>query len=187
MDYKKIEVKVNKLIDQFAIKSLPIDVIDIAKKLGISVKSQKLKSNVSGLLVIENNKPTIGFNSNHPNVRQRFTIAHEIGHYILHREAMKLFIEKTFPYSHTEKYSVAVYRKDKNDPNTNNPVLEKEANAFAAALLIPEDFVKEELTKFDFDLSDVENIALIKLSEKFDVSLQAMSFRLANLGLFQLQ
>jgi Zn-dependent peptidase ImmA (M78 family) len=57
---------------------------------------------------------------------------------------------------------------------------EREANAFAAALLMPENLIEDQVFNCEntIDIDDLIN----DLAEKFDVSTQAMSFRLANLG-----
>ena len=62
---------------------------------------------------------------------------------------------------------------------------EIEANQFAAELLMPEHMLKQDMSEF---LSDFENEAgLEKLANLYQVSTQAMAFRLANLGVIKLE
>jgi len=81
---KEIEKKANSLISEMGIKKPPVAITKIVKKLGIKVLEFDLGSDASGVLVIENNKGTIAYNPKDLPVRQRFTIAHELGHYLIH-------------------------------------------------------------------------------------------------------
>src|SRR5438552_888708 len=74
----------------------PIPVHKVARSLGILVEPAVFGDDVSGVLVVHNDTGVIGFNREHSTVRQRFTIAHEIGHFALHREESQLFIDKAY-------------------------------------------------------------------------------------------
>src|SRR6266508_6143231 len=63
---------------------LPVPVEKIAEKLGVAIVVETLDRNVSGLLFRQGDTQAIGVNAAHPMVRQRFTIAHELGHFRLH-------------------------------------------------------------------------------------------------------
>jgi len=106
-------------------------------------------------------------------VRQRFTIAHEIGHYLLHRFEHDVFFNKTG--------SKKLYRNE--DSTTGKDQMEIEANAFAAALLMPEARVKKEMKTIQFDMGSDDWEIFKKLAKTFKVSNQAMMFRMANLQL----
>ena len=99
----------------------------------------------------------IYINRNEPATRQRFTIAHEIGHFILHRELIE-----------QQKGSV-LYRKDFN----NNSPAESQANFFAAALLMP----RQEILKAWNTLNNIQDIA-----NCFEVSRDAAYIRLNKMG-----
>jgi Zn-dependent peptidase ImmA (M78 family) len=142
----------------------------VARGLGLQVESTTLGEDISGVLVIEGGRGTIGYNAAHPSVRQRFSIAHEIGHFVLHEGHGPLFIDK--------KYTV--YRRDPRSSSGEN-LQEIEANQFAAALLMPRALLRREAAEVHFDLAD--EATLDALAKKFDVSLQAMSIRLMNLNL----
>src|SRR5687767_2281115 len=92
----QIESIALKIITDLKIKRPPVPILKIVKKLGIDLIDYNLGGEISGLLVIDNNKGTIGYNPNDPPVRQRFTIAHELGHYLLHKSSAELFVDKDF-------------------------------------------------------------------------------------------
>lgn len=112
------------------------DLIDIAKALGIEVFESDFTEypNVDGLLEYkdENNKPApkIFLNKDRPNTRKKFTLAHEIGHYVLHKDDKVRYRIDELDYS--------------NDSETIK--LETEANYFAASLLVPTDKLKKILS-----------------------------------------
>ncbi|HYF66633.1 MAG TPA: ImmA/IrrE family metallo-endopeptidase [Ohtaekwangia sp.] len=171
--YRKIEKQVSDLLKDEGIQSLPIPVEKIARTKGVEVMPYDLGNEVSGVLVITDKKGTIGFNPTQSKVRQRFTIAHELGHYLLHSESNKeLFVDKDF---------IVKFRSKKNYSPTEQRH-ESEANAFAAALLMPKTFVLAEIAKQKFQsLSESELIE--ELAKVFDVSVPAMTYRLSDLSI----
>jgi Zn-dependent peptidase ImmA (M78 family) len=75
-----LQTQVQDLLTKAGIHSLPVPVDKIAKCLGAEVRFSPLDDELSGMIYINEGTPIIGVNSlHHPN-RQRFTIAHEIGH-----------------------------------------------------------------------------------------------------------
>ncbi|MDI9636216.1 ImmA/IrrE family metallo-endopeptidase [Geitlerinema splendidum] len=118
-------------------------------------------------------KAIIGINDRHPENRQRFTIAHELGHYLLH-EQEKLHVDRRFQIQLRDGNSSKGEREE-----------EKEANLFAAELLMPTSFIQQDLAGVEgLDLED--DAAIADLAKKYGVSTQAMTFRLAYLGYIQL-
>ncbi|HLU84827.1 MAG TPA: ImmA/IrrE family metallo-endopeptidase, partial [Vicingaceae bacterium] len=115
----------------------------------------------------------IGYNKSENEVRQRFTIAHEIGHYFLHRLEHEIFYDK--------KDASKLYRN--HNSSTGEDQMEREANAFAAALLMPKNRLKLEIEKMQFDLGSDKDQILEKLAATFKVSNQAMMYRILNLRL----
>lgn len=170
--YKRIEKQVSDLLDNEGIDSLPIPVEKIARTKGVEVVPYDLGNEVSGVLLINDSKGTIGYNPTQSKVRQRFTIGHELGHYLLHGESSKtLFVDKDF---------IVKFRSKKNYTPTEQRH-ESEANAFAAALLMPKNFIFQELKKQKFQtLSESELIE--ELAKVFDVSIPAMTYRLSDLS-----
>src|ERR1041384_7945755 len=87
------EHRAEALLKKLGLYRVPVAVERVAAGLGLQVERADL-DDVSGLLVIEDDKGMIGVNASHPQVRQRFTIAHEVGHYVLHRDQLPVFIDK---------------------------------------------------------------------------------------------
>jgi len=168
---RRIEKLTSRILDDLKIEKLPIPVSKIAKARGLGIRLYDLGEKVSGVLVIKDGVGTIGINPKESIVSQRFTVAHELGHYELHNDGDELFVDKTFK----------VHFRDQNS-STGDIKKEQEANAFAAALLMPEKFIREEISKNSFDLSDEDS--MMKLAKTFIVSVPAMTFRISNLGLF---
>src|SRR5688572_7924209 len=98
MNIKLINSKVNIILKALPEIFLPVKIEEIAKSRGLSVVPYPLGADVSGILSIKNGIGTIGYNQEEPKVRRRFTIAHEFGHYELHKDQSELFIDKQFIY-----------------------------------------------------------------------------------------
>lgn len=170
MSTRKAEKKAAAILAQLGIESPQVDVEMVASRLGIRLEKADLGEEVSGVLVRSGGQAVIGVNwAHHPN-RRRFTIAHELGHYVLHQGGT--FIDKG---------TWARFRDEQSGSGTDQE--EIEANAFAAALLMPDEWVIKEYQQLPFDPAD--DMALTALASTFGVSSQAMSIRLANLGLLQ--
>jgi Zn-dependent peptidase ImmA (M78 family) len=76
--------------------SAPVKVVGLAHDLGLRVFREDLRSGISGKLYRDsdsNSGWSISANSNEPETRQRFTIAHEIGHFVLHLRSVIDFVE----------------------------------------------------------------------------------------------
>src|SRR5574343_593310 len=76
----------------------PIDLKKLTQKLNIEVIGEELDENISGFLVCKNGKSTVVLNKSHHKNRKRFTLAHEIGHFILHKGDDELFLEENLTY-----------------------------------------------------------------------------------------
>lgn len=152
------------LIKKFGIKSPPVNVERIARQLGVKVEFAPFDDELSGMAFIKDGVPAIGINSlHHPN-RQRFTLAHELAHVLLHSAELKKAV-------HVDKGSL---RRDRVSA-TGTDMLEIAANAFAAELLMPEELLSAALGE-KLDLEDPQ--VLEKLANKFRVSVTALQHRL---------
>lgn len=156
-----------RILDQIG-PNLPVDVKAIAEAYNITVRTEPLEDAVSGLLVVKDGHSTIGINELHPASRQRFTIAHELGHFLLHRTVSNVFIDAAPVFFRDEASSEGSLRQ------------EIEANAFAAELLMPEQFLRQRLAHQPLDAFDEG--AMRDLAAEFGVSLQALTIRLTRLG-----
>lgn len=164
---RAIEERSLRVLKELSIEKLPIDVNEIALHYGVKIKEDTFDDTISGFLISKKGKNIIGINSNESPVRKRFTMAHELGHFILHsNKEDDLFISK-------------IHFRDE-ESSTGEMKREREANAFAAGILMPRFLIEKELQKFK-DKSPVEE-AVSRLANIFNVSEIAMSYRLLNLG-----
>lgn len=116
-----------KLLKDHGIIVPPIPVVEIAQKEGFTVKYiQGEPNSFSGIL--HRDLKAIGINADHPKVRQRFSIAHELGHYYLQHPQ--------------EEESVGI-----GGDSEEWKICESEANVFAGELLVPRDILKDESSK----------------------------------------
>jgi Zn-dependent peptidase ImmA (M78 family) len=169
---RKVEREVDALLREFGVSAPPVPVEDIARKLCVRLAFEQFGPDVSGILFREDGGAVIAINAGHPKTRQRFTIAHEIGHLRLHR-GRPMFVDR----------SVRIDRRDANAALGIDPE-EIEANGFAAALLMPDQMIVTALAQSALPRSTSGAGQLIaRLARRFDVSPQAMEYRLANLGL----
>lgn len=130
---------------------------------------------VSGAIFFQNDEFSIAINKNKPIVRQNFTAAHELGHYFLHRQwLVDNATTGLVDYSNVLDGEGMLLRPDTAPTDEESLQKEREANNFAAVLLMSEDKVRQfwELTH------DVK-----KCAEAFQVSIVAMAIRLEKLGL----
>jgi Zn-dependent peptidase ImmA (M78 family) len=150
----------------------PIDAEELACAEGVLVVRRQFKDgDVSGMLFRDSNHQVIGVNSAHSVLRQRFTIAHELGHRALH-PGRELILD----------VPVRVNLRDKNS-STATDIEEIEANAFAAALLMPEQMIRDQLNRLPVSKRREPDTTATELAVIFKVSTSALNFRLINLGL----
>lgn len=168
------------VLQSLKLQAIPIDIKTVVKKMKIELVEYKFEGDVSGVLVYRNDKIEIAYNPSDSNVRKRFTIAHELGHYVLkHKREGSIFID-----SPNNQFSTKLYRNVESSKGVD--LQEIEANAFAAAILMPRPQILEEIEGLHFDLSDGSADSVIdNLARKFNVSSQAMTIRLANIGILE--
>ncbi len=149
---------------------LPVDVNKIIEILGIPVEKKPdfRKAKVTGSISMQEGSPKIWINPmmNQSKERERFTLAHELGHFMLH-------IAPSFKDDYISDDNIEWNR------DSNWDVKEMEANKFAAELLMPLEQIKEEFNAID---SSNRETKIDKLSEIFKVSRQAIQFRLQSIG-----
>jgi Zn-dependent peptidase ImmA (M78 family) len=169
---KIIEKHVNELLEINRIIEPPINVEMIASNLSITVTKHPYdsKENLSGMLIRDGDNVIIGVNESNSTERQRFSIAHEIGHYLLHEG--KLIVDRDI------KYQVN-YRNSKSSLGIDSE--EIEANQFASALLMPDKFIIEDLKEYEFDIDDsnIEDVSR-ELADKYGVSFTAMLLKISS-------
>ena len=148
------------VIQQAGITEPPVPVQQLAERCGVPVLLEPFGDALSGLVVVLEDHAVIGVNSLHAEVRQRFTIGHELGHHLLdHHDRFHIDLGPSAEHGHPPGYD---WRS------------ERAANDFAAELLMPAQLVH---TAFEGSQSATE------LAVEFEVSELAMGYRLVNLGL----
>ena len=148
----------------------PIDLMKILHDENISLKREVMEESISGMLVINKDDATVVVNSSHHHTRQRFTIAHECGHYFLHADSANAFIDQ----------SEKVFLRDAVSA-CGTQTQEIQANRFAAELLMPKDYLLKKFDTKNIDLYDDYQLRL--LASELKVSVQALVVRLTALGL----
>lgn len=171
MRKSEIIEKAKEVCKEKNVSEYPVKIVDLCKKYGITVYEEYLPSQVSGFIVIQDEKfnkydsgKVIVVNLSELGSRRRFTVAHELGHYILHRK------EDEPLYAHRDSGA--------------DGQIEQEANIFASNILMPEELVRHALDLNDkplVELSDFYKIGYI--ANQFAVSRTAAQVRLEQLGI----
>lgn len=150
--------------------TFPLDVHALADDLGCEIVHSDMRPAISGLLIRENDRTIIAVNKEDGRARQRFTIAHEVGHLMLHPGRPLLVDAGVRVNARTPTAGFAAEFE------------ETEANRFAAALLMPADFVRDYLDDLAPD-APIDRAVISNMARRFGVSAAAMEIRLVNLGL----
>lgn len=164
----EIETQAERLLAEATVRSAPVPVEQVAACLGIRVELADLGEDCSGVLVRNKSRAVIGVNWGHHSNRRRFSLAHEIAHFVLHDG--ETYIDNGYRVH---------FRDEESGSGTESE--ERDANAFAAALLMPARWVREAFNRQPFDLTEDDGLG--RLADKFKVSPQAMTYRLMNLQL----
>lgn len=150
-----------------AAKSVPVNVEELARRLGVDVRKAVLPDHISGKIEKKDDGAfAVTINAAHPKTRQRFTLAHELGHFIFHRHRLGEGTNDTKKYRadpETNAYSNGIERHH-----------ETEANQFAASILMPEDLVVKFYDRFRPNDLD-------RMADFFGVSTSAMEIRIESL------
>ena len=138
-------------------RSYPIDVEALSQDFGLSIVKKDWPDEVSGAIGQDDRGYFIVVNAKHSETRQRFTIAHEIAHYILHRDRIgKEGIKESWLYRSTKMSDAD----------------ERAANKLAAEILMPADM----LGKAALAVGGLEDLS--KLARELHVSKTALAIRL---------
>lgn len=153
--FKYIEDLALKVLKTVECTEPPVPIEKIPEKFDLEVVEFPFHSEISGIL--KKDRGVIGVNKDQHPVRRRFTIAHELGHFLLgHDMGKDELIDNSFDRSHSQ---------------------EKEANMFASFILMPTDWVRDSVKKHGLDLE--------KLAKEYEVSKQAMTIKLLELDLIK--
>ncbi len=153
--------EIRKAAREQGIQTTPLDIKSVIEHVfHIKICETDLGKSVSGFLEKIGNSWVIYINKYENEYRKRFTLAHELGHFI----------------SHKDNYASGAIIKDQiffRDENTDEK--EQQANNFAAELLMPEDEFKNFIEKGDN--------TILKLADRFQLSTAAVRYRAYKLGL----
>lgn len=142
--------------------NLPVDVERLARSHGIAVRPRfGMPHGESGCIVRSvDDKYSIEYDATQARVRQRFTVAHELGHFAL---------------GHLQPGQREFRDKPDHFTSTVNLPKERAANVFAAMVLMPEGVLKGIIANNGVT-------SLTALANIFDVSREAMTYRLREVG-----
>jgi Zn-dependent peptidase ImmA (M78 family)/transcriptional regulator with XRE-family HTH domain len=144
------------LLEQAKVAKAPVAIERLAAGCGVLVVTRPLPDSLSGLVFEVDDGAVIGVNESHHEHRQRFSIGHELGHWLLaHHDRLHFDIEA----GHSA---------------TSDWMSERSANEFAAEVLMPMHLLRQEFTR----TQDAGALA-----DRFNVSQLAMGYRLLNAGL----
>ncbi len=158
---KEIEDMANQALGNNPV--FPVEVVKIANNLGYRIFYLEEDGDEGIAGKVDHEKKLIFVRPSDPPPRQRFTIAHEIGHVLLHKNKQR---EAHF---RSEDINVMVYSDN---------IEEIEANKFAAMLLMPEFEFKKAWGRYNGSIEDI--------ADYFNVSRLATAIRANTLGFIQL-
>lgn len=153
----------NELLEKAGVKGPPVPVRKLAERCGALVFFKPFPDSLSGLVFSLDEGAVIGVNEGHHENRQRFSLAHELGHYLLRHHQRQGGEEDRVHIDTAEGMSPGFDWR-----------AERAANEFAAELLMPRKLMSAAYKK----TTDPRVLA-----EEFEVSELAMGYRLVNLGL----
>ena len=154
--FKKLNDEENEMINSFQ-KSLPdkpVDIIGLSKAFGCEVVDKTLPLGISGAIIKNGDKYIIYTNKIEPESRKRFTCAHELAHFLLHKDFMGDGIKDNIMFRSSL---------------TNQQ--ETEANKIAADILIPEEVLNNVISERRFK-------GINELADAFGVSRSALLVRM---------
>ncbi len=161
-EWRQIDADERRIVERH-MGEVPVKLGVMARELGIQVKLSTMKPGQSGQIMRdENGQYVIRINRHESRERQRFTLAHEVAHFLLHR--------KEIDRLEGGIVDNVLYRSGASEQK------EYEANRLAADLIMPHDAVREQLDALGAPASDE---IIDRLAEIFQVSRAAMEVRLS--------
>ncbi|MBL4732584.1 MAG: ImmA/IrrE family metallo-endopeptidase [Rhizobiaceae bacterium] len=159
-EWSRIEATERRIVESYLV-DVPIKLGAVARELGISVKLSTLNPGESGMISREGGAYVIKINRYESRERQRFTLAHEIAHFLLHRDIIDA--------SENGIVDNVLYRSGASEQ------VEYEANRLAADLVMPKNLITPRLHQIGMPISEE---VIEYLANTFQVSKAAMEIRL---------
>jgi Zn-dependent peptidase ImmA (M78 family) len=168
--HKLIQETAFALLQEASVTAPGFDVKHLAHLRGAIVIEEPNESDSSGFLFRSiDSPPVIGVNSNHATTRRRFTVAHELGHLLLHPKN-GVHVDQAIIQMRDAKAREGLDQD------------EMEANRFAAELLMPRHFLEADVAALGLVCAD-DDKTIMRLAKRYGVSQQAMAIRLKTLDL----
>ena len=162
-ELKKVMAEKGNILEKY-LSTCPVKLGGLARELGVGgILVSSMRTGVSGQIARENGDYLIRVNRYEARERQRFTIAHELAHFLLHKEV----IDRS-PDGITDN---VLYRSGAPEQ------IEYEANRLAADLIMPMELIRQKL--FDDFGGVVAEATIESLAASFQVSKAAMEIRLS--------
>jgi Zn-dependent peptidase ImmA (M78 family) len=164
-ELQNLSPDLKKVLEKY-LSTYPVKLGSLASEIGVgAIKVATMSTGVSGQIMKEGGEYVIRVNRNEARERQRFTIAHELAHYMLHRHVID-----SSPNGITD---TVLYRSGASER------IEYEANRLAADLVMPMNLIEKKLNE---EFGGVVTEATIEsLAASFGVSKSAMEIRLSTL------
>jgi len=153
-DFKLAKTKALQILEANMIVKPPVIAAELAEAEGVEVLCMTFNPDYMEIAgFIDTDRKAIVVNAAENSARQNFTIAHELGHYLL-------------KHYESSEYTVLL----RNSNAMKKTPMEQEANCFAANLLVPSMFLREYINNFPF-------ITDLQLARLFGVSVDVIRFR----------
>lgn len=159
-EFLNLDPAVRVVIDEY-LSEYPVKLGALAKRLGIKVLLSTLPRGTSGKIGQENGDFVIRINRHEAKHRQRFTLAHELAHFLLHRERVEA----------ANGWSENVLLRAPDQPIQ----IEYEANRLASDLIIPSAQLAEATAEYSGPMTSE---VIEDLARRFSVSTAAMEIKL---------
>lgn len=163
-EFRKITPAQRAIVEQY-LREYPVRLGSLARALDVDIKVSSMPTGISGQIAREGNRYVIRVNRNEARERQRFTIGHELSHFLLHKDVVD-----ASPRGITDN---VLYRSGAPER------IEYEANRLAADLVMPMALVEQKL-RDEFN-GIVTEATIESLADSFEVSKAAMEIRLSTL------
>lgn len=179
IDFDRAHAWADAVLERYWDGEYPVDPNAIAVEMGIDVYFARIPGRLAGLILktAEQTMPSIFVDEGASTPRKRFTIAHEIGHYVEKIEDLDKPIEGAFGFSDgimTSDISILAGRKPTPSGIPDQSPSEIFADSFAHSLLMPENEVRRFVGK---------GIDVYQAAAYFGVSAVTMRNRLNGLSL----
>lgn len=155
------------------VASIPVNIEAIIRSFDIELdKNANLSERVLGEISKDGDRYKISIKKTDHYYRKRFTMAHELGHFVLHKDKIGNGIDDSENYRPVRRTDTAAGELE-----------EREANSFAAEILMPEDLVVQYAKERGVFVGDEieQSAALQEIATAFQVSKAAMGIRINGL------